>query len=424
MEAETNPQTRVIITGVSQRRPNFDYTMTELGELATANDMQVVGDLRQIADRPIAATYFGTGKVAEIKAYAEEMDAAVILVNDELSPSQIRNLEKETGKTIIDRTQLILDIFANRAQTKQAKYQVEIAQLQYQLPRLHPSANRLDQQGGGGGLANRGAGETKLEMNRRVIQKRITHLRHALKEQEKTQETQSQQRAKSQLPVVALVGYTNAGKSTTMNGLLKLYSEHGAEKQVFTKNMLFATLDTSVREITLPSHQKFLLSDTVGFVSRLPHNLVEAFKATLSEAVNADLIIQVVDYADPNYHDMIAVTDKTLAQIGAGDIPRIDAFNKADLRTDTPYPEINGNEIVYSATDKKSLAELATLIEQKIAAQYPTLTYLFPYTDGKALSALNEHAAILKQDYQENGTLVTARINPNSRDYWSKYEVD
>ena len=309
METTEKPE-KVLVTGISMHKDDFNYTMHELAELARGNGMDVVGEVRQNIEKPYLGTYFGHGKIREIKALAAEKDATTIIVNNELTPSQINNLEKLLGTHIIDRTELILQIFAMRAHTKQAKTQVEIAQLQYQLPRLHPSANNLDQQRNGG-MSNRGLGETQLELDRRVIQKRISHLRQVIKETEKEQRIQKAQRKRHALPTVALVGYTNAGKSTTMNGLLRLFNKDSEHKQVFEKNMLFATLDTSVREITLPSHRHFLLSDTVGFVSNLPHNLVESFKATLAEAAEADLLVQVVDYADPNYPDMMATTART-----------------------------------------------------------------------------------------------------------------
>ncbi|MBC6910489.1 GTPase HflX, partial [Lactobacillus reuteri] len=247
-----------------------------------------------------------------------------IITNDELSPSQLRNLEEGTGCRILDRTALILEIFATRAQTKEAKLQVQIAELQYRLPRLQTSASeRLDQQtGGGSGFTNRGAGETKLEMDRRTIQHQISHLRQELAAIAKSEQTKRKQRVKSAIPTAALVGYTNAGKSTIMNGLVRKYGA-AEEKTVFEKNMLFATLDTSVRQLTLPDQKRFLLSDTVGFVSKLPTHLVESFKSTLAEAANADLLIQVIDYSDPHYKEMMETTNETLKQIGINDIPMI-----------------------------------------------------------------------------------------------------
>lgn len=402
---------KVLVTGISRGREDFDYTMTELVELAKANNYEVVGELRQNLDRSTAAFYFGSGKVEEIRELADAYDATTVLVNDELSPSQLRNLERETKHHIVDRTQLILEIFANRAQSKTAKMQVEIAQLQYALPRLHPSANKLDQQGGGG-VANRGAGETKLEMDKRVLNKRIARLRRELKDADVGEEVRRAKRTDKELPTVALVGYTNAGKSTTMNGLLEKFADHPETKQVFEKDMLFATLDTSVRQITLPNNRKFLLSDTVGFVSKLPHTLVDAFKATLAEAASADLLIQVVDYADPHYPDMMQVTEKTLDSIGIHDIPMIVAYNKADLKAGTVFPEVNGDDLIYSARDAASLDKLTELIQNHLFAEDVTNQYLIPFDKGQVVDFINRETSVENTDYTENGTLITTTVNP------------
>ena len=416
---------KVIITGISKQQTDFDYSMTELGELAAANNYDVVGEVRQNADRPTGATYFGKGKVEEVGETARMLEATTVLVNDELSPSQLRNLEKQLKLHVVDRTQLILDIFANRARSKAAKTQVEIAQLKYALPRLHPSANRLDQQGGGGGLANRGAGETQLELDRRILTKRIAHLRQDLKDADVGEEVRRAKRQTNQLPVVALVGYTNAGKSTTMNGLLDLYADRPEDKQVFEKDMLFATLDTSVRALTLPDHRQFLLSDTVGFVSKLPHNLIDSFKATLAEAANADLLIQVVDYADPNYQEMMSITEQVLKEIGIENIPMIEAYNKADLRTDgTIFPEVDGKQIVYSARDKKSLEALTDLVAANIFADHQTNTYLIPFADGNVVSYINENTAVESTDYTETGTKIVASVNQVQAGRLAKYLVE
>src|SRR5699024_2037618 len=317
----TFEKTRVIVAGVSHLQADFEYTMQELASLVEANNMEVADTIIQNADTVSGATYFGSGKVHEIKEIANADDVQIVVLNDELTPSQIRNLEKETKLSFMDRTELILQVFSTRAQTKQAKLQVEIAKLQYQLPRIHPSGNPLDQQSASGGLANRGAGESKLELDRRVIRKRITALRNELKTVDKTVDVQSRRRTNTTLPLVSLVGYTNAGKSTTMNGLLNFNKEDSQDRKVFEKNMLFATLDTSVRRIDLEDNTSFLLSDTVGFVSKLPHNLVESFKTTLKEAQAADLLIQVIDVSDEHWKNMIDVTEKTLKEIGVTDKP-------------------------------------------------------------------------------------------------------
>ena len=415
---------RVLIGGLNRKAPDFDYTMNELKELAKADNMEVVDQVVQNLDRMDAATYFGSGKVQEIAELANGLDIQTFVINDELSPSQIANLEKETKLRIVDRTELILEIFADRAQTKEAKTQVEIARLQYELPRIHPSANSLDQQhsGGGGGLRNRGAGETQSELDRRVIRKRISDLKQNLKALEKSAETQRERRQQSGLPKVALVGYTNAGKSTTMNQLLARFDQLDAEKkQVFEKDMLFATLDTSVRTIQLPNKQQFLLSDTVGFVSHLPHNLVASFKSTLAEAADADLLIQVVDYSDPNYREMMTTTTQTLNEIGINNIPMIVAFNKADLRPDTNYPEGDGDDFIYSAKNLASIDALAKLITKHIFAGYHTVNLMIPFSESRILAELEAHTSIIEKDYTELGTQIKVVLDPIRYNKYQKF---
>ncbi|HSP23335.1 MAG TPA: GTPase HflX, partial [Planococcus sp. (in: firmicutes)] len=291
---------KAILVGVQlQQDLHFEYEMEELRNLAEACEVEVVGEVMQNLDRIHPATYVGKGKVEEIKAFYEEAEANLIIFNDELSPSQIRNLEEELECKVIDRTMLILDIFSRRAKTREAQVQVELAQLQYMLPRLVGLRASLGRQGGGssGGFSNRGAGETKLELDRRKIEDQLSKLHKELEHIRAQRETQRKQRTRTGTPVVSLVGYTNAGKSTIMNGMLAKTGQ-GEEKKVFEKDMLFATLDTSVRKIVLEDHKHFLLSDTVGFVSKLPHHLVKAFRSTLEEARNSDLLLHVVDVSN------------------------------------------------------------------------------------------------------------------------------
>lgn len=424
MDNNIQKDEQVIIAGLDTGQEDYDYLMTELAELAQANHMDVVQRVDQVIDRPNPATYFGTGKVAEIAEVAATNDATTIITNDELSPSQLRNLEEEVGCRILDRTALILEIFANRAQTKEAKLQVQIAELQYRLPRLQTSASqRLDQQtGGGSGFTNRGAGETKLEMDRRTIQHQISHLRHELADIDKSEATKRKQRAKSNIPTAALVGYTNAGKSTIMNGLVRRY---GAveDKTVFEKNMLFATLDTSVRRLTLPSKKDFLLSDTVGFVSKLPTNLVKSFRSTLAEAANADLLIQVIDYSDPHYEEMMHTTEQTLKQIGIENIPMINVFNKAD-KTEIEFPVLEGDDqVVISAKQPESLDLLVNVIRKHLFKDYVQVKLLLPFAEGQLVSYLNEHTNILNTEYRTDGTLLTVEMSPQEAQRFTKYEV-
>ncbi|CAM3108888.1 GTPase HflX [Lactiplantibacillus plajomi] len=427
--SETNAShvQEVIIAGMSKTVPNYAYAMSELEALVEANNMHAALRIDQGLEKPNPATFFGKGKVVEIKELAESHDLNVMVINADLTPSQVRNLEEQTGVQIIDRTGLILEIFGNRARSKEAKLQVKIAQLQYQLPRLRTSiSNRLDQQagaaaGGGGGFTNRGSGETQLELNRRTIQDRISHAKHELKELNKDEEVRRAQRDRAGLPNVALVGYTNSGKSTTMNGLVKLFGK-GEDKQVFEKDMLFATLDTSIRQLTFPDNKQLLLSDTVGFVSDLPHNLINAFRSTLSEAANADLLIQVIDYADPHYKEMMATTEKTLKEIGVHDVPMIYAFNKADL-TEADYPNQQEDQLIYAAKDEASLQALTKMIKAKVFKDYVTTTLLIPFSDGDVVAYLNDHANILKTDYLADGTQLKVELNSVDAQRYAKYEV-
>ncbi|WEV36758.1 GTPase HflX [Lactobacillus sp. ESL0677] len=423
----TPQKIKAYLAGVNLNDPNFDYYMTELANLTAANNMEVVGQSHQNAVQVVAGTYFGLGKINEIKDMARGLKAKVLIINDELSPVQIRNLEKLTKLRVIDRTELILEIFASRARSKQAKLQVQLARLQYELPRLHPSENNLDQQRGnggstGGGFANRGAGESKLEMNRRTIGKQISAIKKELKAIASQEEIKAKRRNQNHIPKVALVGYTNAGKSTTMNGLLQEFSTENSDKQVFVKNMLFATLDTSVRRIELGNNFSFILSDTVGFISKLPHNLVESFKATLQEAKDADLLINVVDAADPNMIQMIRTTQNVLAEIGIKDIPMITAYNKAD-KTERNYPQIEGSDILYAAPDPASIKMLAQLITKRIFANYERLNLLLPLTDGKELAYLHEHAQVMDEQYQADGIHVCVRLAPEKQAQFQKYII-
>ena len=417
----TPRKVKAYLAGVNLDDSNFDYYMTELANLAQAANMEVVGQSRQNLEHVVAGTYFGLGKINEIKDMAHGLKAEVLVLNDELSPVQIRNLEKMTKLRVIDRTELILEIFSSRARTKQAKLQVQLAQLEYELPRLHPSENNLDQQRGGG-FANRGAGESKLELNRRTIGKQITIIKKELNAISGQEEIKAKRRNQTHIPKVALVGYTNAGKSTTMNGLLEEFSKENDEKQVFVKDMLFATLDTSVRRIELSNNFSFILSDTVGFISKLPHNLIESFKATLQEVKDADLLINIVDSSDPNMIQMIRTTQNVLSEIGVKDVPMITAYNKAD-KTDRNYPQIEGSGILYSATDSESIKLLAQLITKRVFASYQKVNLVVPLADGKALANLHEYAQVILEEYKTDGVHVTARLAPEKQAQFHQYIV-
>ena len=426
MIENTPRKTKAFIAGANLNDPNFDYYMSELANLTEAANMEVVGQARQNEEHIIAGTYFGLGKINEIKDMAHGLKAKVLVLNDELTPVQIRNLERLTKLRVIDRTELILEIFSSRARTKQAKLQVQLARLQYELPRLHPSENTLDQQRGnggstGGGFANRGAGESKLELNRRTIGKQISIIKRELQAIDKQEQIKAKRRNQNHIPKVALVGYTNAGKSTTMNGLLKEFSKH-SDKQVFVKNMLFATLDTNVRRIDLENNFSFILSDTVGFISKLPHNLIESFKATLQEVKDADLLINVVDASDPNMIQMIRTTQNVLNEIGVKNTPIITAYNKAD-KSERNYPQIEGSGILYSAVDTKSIETLADLITKRIFTNYKKINLLLPLSAGKILSYLHENAQVLTERYQNDGVHIAVRLSPREQAQLASYIV-
>lgn len=415
---------KAILIGLNTGQDDYDYSMIELRKLAKAANLDVIARLDQALDEPNAATYFGSGKVKELHGLVIDQQADLVIANDELSPSQLSNLTDEVGIRIVDRTALILEIFARRAKTKEARIQVEIARLQYRLPRLHTAENQsLDQQtGAGAGFTNRGSGETQIELDRRVIQRQISHLRGELRDIRKSEATKRAQRDKSAIPTAALVGYTNAGKSTIMN---QLVSRFGLvkEKQVFEKDMLFATLDTSVRQLTLPDQKRFLLSDTVGFVSKLPTQLVEAFKSTLTEAAKADLLIQVIDYSDPHRDKMVKTTEKTLAEIGISNIPMIYVFNKAD-KTNVDFPSMEGNNrLVVCAKEDASLQLIVDSIKKHLFDNYVTTKLLVPFSEGQVVSYLNEHTNIKETNYQENGTELTVEISPQDRNRFKKYEI-
>jgi GTP-binding protein HflX len=412
---------RAIIVGIkTNNQKNFDYTMDELENLADADNISVSERIIQNLDKVHAGHYLGSGKIEELKEIASETEVDMIIFNDELSPYQIRNLEELLNVDVIDRTQLILDIFYKRAKTKEAKLQVEIARLQYELPRMRTSSSeKLDQQSGGAGTTNRGAGETKLEINYRTIKHRIQLLNKELEGVIKEREIQRKQRKKNEIPVVSLVGYTNAGKSTIMNKFVNKFNK-GESKEVFEKDMLFATLETSVRNITLPDKKKFLLTDTVGFVSNLPHHLIKAFRSTLEEVREADLLVHVVDYSSTYYENMIETTNTTLAEVGVKDIPVIYLYNKADL-TEKNIPEDDGDSIYISAKKDIGLDLLLEKIYAKIFHDHEKAVFLIPYNKGEIVSYFKENASVLSMEHEENGTKLTVECRKSVIEKYKNY---
>lgn len=400
---------------------DFEGSMNELGSLAEACGIGVIGTITQKLERPNPAYYVGPGKAAELAAYVRGTGAACVVFNDELSPSQIRNLTGTLGCEVIDRTMLILDIFASRARTTEAKLQVETAHLQYMLPRLVGMDDSLEQQTGGVGTTNRGAGETQLELSRRQIQARIQHLQRELEELVQKRQTQRRQRRKTGIPVAALVGYTNAGKSTLLNALLERCG--GPEqKRVLEKDQLFATLETSVRRLQTPENRAFLLTDTVGFIDRLPHHLVKAFRSTLEEVAEADLLIHVVDCSSSAWREQAAVTSETLAQLGAQDIPTIFACNKADLVDIRSLPA-GPDRIFLSAKNKTGLDELLRLISARLFADTVRCRLLIPYAEGGLVTYFSRTAHVLASEYRPDGTLLTLDCRKADYDAYRRYDA-
>ncbi len=355
---------RALLLGVNLNDgEDFERSMEELRNLAESCGMEAAGQIVQRLPKLHTAFYMGKGKLLEVRQYAEKEAVDVLIFDRSLSPSQMKNLQKLLDCPILDRTTLILEIFAARARTREAKLQVEAARLQYMLPRLTGMYQALGRQGGGSGLANKGAGEKKLELDRRRIEKRVAELQRELENISGERRTQRKRRQECRIPRVALVGYTNAGKSTIMNRMLDQYTRD-ASKRVLEKDMLFATLDTTVRRIRTGPGEEFLLSDTVGFIHQLPVGLIKAFRSTLEEAAEADLLLHVLDYSDEAYRRQREVTEETLKDLGAGDIPVIYIYNKADRCMKERLPVIRGSQIYMSAKTGAGIPELAEMISR------------------------------------------------------------
>ena len=394
--------------------------MEELAGLAEADGVAVAGQMIQSLERPNTATLIGKGKVEELAELCRNMEADMVIFNDELSGVQLRNLEEALEVRVIDRTILILDIFADRAVSREGKLQVELAQLQYRMPRLTGFGRSLSRLGGG--IGTRGPGEKKLETDRRHIAGRIDDIKAELARIGKTRQGQRSGREKSQIPVVALMGYTNSGKSALMNRLLQLSERE--DKTVSSQNMLFATLDTQHRKITLEQGSEFILIDTVGFVSRLPHSLVEAFKSTLEEVRYADLLIHVVDSSYENRDFYMEVTNKVIEQIGAGDKDQIVAYNKMDIAKSVPL-DVSGHEVVYlSAKTGENINVLVEKIREKIFGGRVEMTLLIPYQRGDITSYLCENAQIFSMEYEEEGTLLHGKLEREDALRYGSFAVD
>ena len=418
-EVIRNEEYTAILAGI-QLREDISYSMEELAGLAEADGVAVAGQMIQSLERPNTATLIGKGKVEELAELCRNMEADMVIFNDELSGVQLRNLEEALEVRVIDRTILILDIFADRAVSREGKLQVELAQLQYRMPRLPGFGRSLSRLGGG--IGTRGPGEKKLETDRRHIAGRIDDIKAELARIGKTRQVQRSGREKSQIPVVALMGYTNSGKSAIMNRLLQLSERE--DKTVSSQNMLFATLDTQHRKITLEQGSEFILIDTVGFVSRLPHSLVEAFKSTLEEVRYADLLIHVVDSSYENRDFYMEVTNKVIEQIGAGDKDQIVAYNKMDIAKSVPL-DVSGHEVVYlSAKTGENIHVLVEKIREKIFGGRVEMTLLIPYQRGDITSYLCENAQIFSMEYEEEGTLLHGKLEREDALRYGSFAVD
>ncbi len=458
-----NPQEgrAVILAGVYETEGNpepedrYRHSMSELWELAEACGMEPKGEITQRLPHRNTAYYIGSGKLEEIRDMLEEAQAELVIFNDTLSPTQIKNLQKELGREVMDRTALILEIFKDRARTREARLQVELARLKYIKPRLIGMWETQNRQGGASGAqSSKGEGETQLELDRRQIDHRLAELRRELVLVERERMTQRKRRQASSIPLVSLVGYTNAGKSTIMNAFVKRYSTE--EKKVFENNMLFATLDTTIRRIETGNNRDFLISDTVGFIQKLPTALVEAFKSTLEEVTEADLLLQVVDYSDERYAEHMEVTQKIIAELGAGHIPMLIVYNKADLAYDkhsaeskteewaaaglaldrdsaggNQYPRLGMSRreasgeptdcIYISAKDPASIEMLKNAIVEKIFSDRRELEFFVPYPKGAVTSEMRKEAVILSEEYENEGIRIRALCRGEHTAKWKEF---
>lgn len=399
-------QEKVILVGVSSGSgDDTEASVDELGELAKTAGAVVVGKLIQKREAVHPGTYIGKGKISELVQMTSQLEATGIICDDELTPAQMANLEDALNAKVMDRTLLILDIFAQRASTREGKIQVELAQLRYRATRLVGLGRSLSRLGGG--IGTRGPGENKLEMDRRLIKVRISHLKKELEEVKCHREVARKQRSKNPIPVAAIVGYTNAGKSTLLNTL--------TNAGVLEEDKLFATLDPTTRSFVLESGQQILLTDTVGFIRKLPHHLINAFRSTLEEARYADLIIHVVDASNPQMDAHMHVVYETLDQLEIRDKTIITAFNKMDIVNaggDRRYfKDFNSDYTVYiSAKNPATLTSLMDTVEKVLREQKVFVEKIFDYKDAGKISAIRKYGQLLSEEYTETGIHVKAYV--------------
>ena len=397
------PPTKVILLALDQGLWDCERSLAELSALCEANHMEAVAEVTQKRQTPETGIVLGSGKLEEAAAAAAELGAECAVFDGELTGSQIRNISTALGgMEVIDRTMLILEIFRSRAVTNEGKLQTELALLRYRLPRLQGMGESLSRQGGGGGGgggARRGAGETKLELDRRHLHHRIEHLEEKLKEMEKRRSETRRARQKNNVPVVALVGYTNVGKSSLLNAL--------CGEQIFEANMLFATLDPTARKLVLPSGLQIILVDTVGFVSRLPHHLVEAFKSTLEEAAFADVIIKVADAGDEQAAEQLAVTDEVLGSLDCESIPQLVVYNKCDMANAVAFdPDI----LLTSAKTGYGLPGLLAKLDDVLGHRVRTIELVLPYDKLALADILRSRGSVAAEEYREDGVFYRATV--------------
>ena len=420
-----NKKERVLIVGVEiDKRAEIDIetSMKELTELVEAADGTVEGSVTQNRDRIDSAFYIGKGKAQEVAVYCDELNIDTVVFNNELTGAQTRNLEDVINRKIIDRTNLILDIFAKRATSKEGKLQVELAQLKYRLPRLIGLGNHLSRTGGG--IGTRGPGEKKLETDRRHILERIHDIERQMKELENVRMVKRKKRQSSDMPIVALVGYTNAGKSTLLNNLIKFDEAYSEDKEVFVYDMLFATLETTLRKSVLPNGQDFLITDTVGFVSKLPTKLVEAFKGTLEEVKYADLLLHVVDITNKDLDLQIKTTLSILKDLDVLDKPIITVFNKIDQSSEEIVYDISDPKVFISAKNGDNIALLLEAIQNNLPQKYYKVNMLIPYSEGNLASNIFNKTKVENCEYNQEGTLLTTVLDSIEYERYKKYVID
>lgn len=423
-DIEEDTEEKAIVVGSDTRE-----SLEELKELAKACNIPVLDSVYQGRNKIDVVFYIGRGKVLEIASLRQTERANLIIFDDELSGSQVRNLENALGAKVIDRTTLILEIFARRARSKEAKIQVELAQLKYRKGRLQGLGTVLSRTGGG--IGTKGPGEKKLETDRRHIEEAIYDLKDELKKIKKTREIQREKRNKENIPKISLVGYTNAGKSTLRNALCEVAArkENNQKENVFEADMLFATLDTTTRAITLKNKGIATLTDTVGFVRKLPHDLVEAFKSTLEEVIFSDLLCHVVDASSEDAIEQIRAVEGVLEELGAKDKDTILVLNKVDKGTEEQLNKIK-EEVFYediieiSAKEGLNLDKLLELIEEKLPYKYKKAEYMIPYSKGDVVSFLHRNGRILEEEYKDEGTYLVAEVDEEVYNKSKEYVIN